>query len=314
MGCLKLNTDFFNFLEIIHSKKSASEEKKCINYYPFGLKHKGYNNVVSSNGNSTAQKFKFEGVELEEALGYDSYEMDFRHYDPALGRFTVIDPMAEERNWLTPYNFVQNNPILRVDPTGLLDDYFDKEGNFLGSDELKTDNVQIVSKKDWDANKTVDKNGNESIFSEKGAEISTNINETQMTNAAVENVVEHYNNQLDSESKNSDAKINAKVVVDKKGKPDKNNLMRSETGGGSEIFGIRFGEKNIIHVNTTGGTVNKNLNTASNIKNTLVHEHAHQKGIMSEKGAVKVQKAHPTYKKTTASYKKLVTNYEKVKN
>ena len=93
------------------------------NYYPFGLKHVGYNDATTANGNSVAQRWKFEGVELEEALGYDSYEMDFRHYNPALGRFNSIDPMAEERNWLNPYNFVQNNPILRVDPSGLLDDY-----------------------------------------------------------------------------------------------------------------------------------------------------------------------------------------------
>ena len=33
------------------------------NYYPFGLQHKGYNTVVSSNGNATAQKIKFGGKE-----------------------------------------------------------------------------------------------------------------------------------------------------------------------------------------------------------------------------------------------------------
>ncbi|MDA9339744.1 hypothetical protein N9Q68_02100, partial [Polaribacter sp.] len=108
------------------------------NYYPFGLKHKGYNNVVSSNGNSTAQKFGFEGVELEESLGYNMNEMDFRHYDPALGRFNVIDPMAEKRNWLNPYNFVQNNPILRIDPTGLLDTYgLGEDGDIRKIDDTK---------------------------------------------------------------------------------------------------------------------------------------------------------------------------------
>lgn len=87
------------------------------------MKHKGYNNVVNSLGNSTAQKFGFEGVELEESLGLNLHEMDFRQYDASIGRFTGIDAMAEERDWLNPYNFVQNNPILRVDPSGLLDDY-----------------------------------------------------------------------------------------------------------------------------------------------------------------------------------------------
>src|SRR5690606_23494069 len=31
------------------------------NYYPFGLKHKGYNDVVSANVNSVAKKFKYNG-------------------------------------------------------------------------------------------------------------------------------------------------------------------------------------------------------------------------------------------------------------
>tara|TARA_Y100000114_G_C11761304_1_gene329897 strand:- start:2458 stop:3216 length:759 start_codon:yes stop_codon:yes gene_type:complete len=29
--------------------------------------------------------------------------------------------MADERDWLTPYNYVQNNPLLRVDPAGTVD-------------------------------------------------------------------------------------------------------------------------------------------------------------------------------------------------
>jgi hypothetical protein len=38
-------------------------------------------------------------------------------------RWLSVDPMAKERSWLSPYNFVQNNPISRVDPTGALDDW-----------------------------------------------------------------------------------------------------------------------------------------------------------------------------------------------
>lgn len=36
-------------------------------------------------------------------------------------RWVSTDPMANKREWLSPYNFVQNNPILRTDPTGALD-------------------------------------------------------------------------------------------------------------------------------------------------------------------------------------------------
>lgn len=64
-------------------------------------------------------------------------ELIGRMYDPTVGKFWQVDPMAQERDWLSPYNFVQNNPINRVDPTGALDwvaneageIYWDKNAN-----------------------------------------------------------------------------------------------------------------------------------------------------------------------------------------
>jgi RHS repeat-associated protein len=53
----------------------------------------------------------------------NSYTTEFRQYDARLGRWTALDPMATEREWVSPYNFAQNNPINRVDPSGALDDW-----------------------------------------------------------------------------------------------------------------------------------------------------------------------------------------------
>ncbi|GAA4272780.1 DUF6443 domain-containing protein [Aquimarina gracilis] len=114
------------------------------NYYPFGLEHRGYNNTIVGR----EHPYKFQGVELEESLDLNLYEMDWRQYDPAIGRFISIDPLAEERNWLTPYNFVQNNPIIRVDPSGLLDDYgIDRQGNItlLQETDDTTDTLYAVN-------------------------------------------------------------------------------------------------------------------------------------------------------------------------
>ena len=36
-------------------------------------------------------------------------------------RFLSVDPEADQRTWVSPYNFVQNNPINRIDPDGALD-------------------------------------------------------------------------------------------------------------------------------------------------------------------------------------------------
>ena len=86
------------------------------NYYPFGLKHKGYNGNVSSLGNSVAQKFGYNGKELEESLGLDLYEMDMRQYDPAIARWTSIDPVIHHS--MSTYNAFDNNPVFWADPSG----------------------------------------------------------------------------------------------------------------------------------------------------------------------------------------------------
>ncbi|WP_157766220.1 DUF6443 domain-containing protein [Aquimarina aggregata] len=86
------------------------------NYYPFGLQHKGYNNVVSPNANSTAQKFKFNGIEHEEVLGLDLYEMPLRQYDPAIARWTSIDPVTHHS--MSTYTAFDNNPVYWADPSG----------------------------------------------------------------------------------------------------------------------------------------------------------------------------------------------------
>ena len=91
-----------------------------INLYPFGLKHKGYNNVVSSNGNSTGQKFKtFQGQKLDDELGLNWLSFKYRNYDPAIGRFFNIDPLAEDYNYQSPYNFAENRVIDGIELEGL---------------------------------------------------------------------------------------------------------------------------------------------------------------------------------------------------
>ncbi|KZS38233.1 hypothetical protein AWE51_19545 [Aquimarina aggregata] len=86
------------------------------NYYPFGLKHKGYNEIVSPHTNGTAQQFKYNGIELEESLGLDLYEMEFRQYDPAIARFTSIDPVTHHN--FSTYTAFDNNPVYWADPSG----------------------------------------------------------------------------------------------------------------------------------------------------------------------------------------------------
>ncbi|WP_244893773.1 DUF6443 domain-containing protein [Elizabethkingia meningoseptica] len=82
------------------------------NYYPFGLKHEGYNNVSLAN---TAYQYKYNGKELQETGMYD---YGARMYMPELGRWGVVDPLTESSRRWSPYNYVLNNPVMFIDPDG----------------------------------------------------------------------------------------------------------------------------------------------------------------------------------------------------
>ena len=121
----RLGKVWFDDVKIVKGNTSQTVIVEESNYYPFGLKHKGYNNVVSSNGNSTAQKFGFGGKELNEELGLQWHDFDARNYDASLGRWMNIDPLADSFYDWSPYNFVYNNPLKFVDPTGMGPEWID---------------------------------------------------------------------------------------------------------------------------------------------------------------------------------------------
>jgi RHS repeat-associated protein len=105
-------------------------------YYPFGLTFNS-----SERSGFTTNKFLYNGVELQEDLGLGLYQTLFRMYDPALGRFTQIDPLADFFPGINPYSFGYDNPILYGDPDGLgpIKDFFKK---LFGRGQTKTDKNQ----------------------------------------------------------------------------------------------------------------------------------------------------------------------------
>jgi RHS repeat-associated protein len=78
--------------------------------------------ISSKAAGKLENRYKFNsGTELNNNFDLNWYETDFRSYDPQIGRFWQIDPLAEITEELSGYAYCSNNPILRNDPTGLKD-------------------------------------------------------------------------------------------------------------------------------------------------------------------------------------------------
>jgi RHS repeat-associated protein len=89
---------------------NASGTKEQINhYYPFG-------GLFGESTSGDAQRYKYNGKELDRMHGLDWYDYGARHMDGM--RFTTIDPLAEKDYATSPYVYCSNNPIIRVDKDG----------------------------------------------------------------------------------------------------------------------------------------------------------------------------------------------------
>lgn len=92
---------------IVASQDGTVEEMN--HYYPFG-------GLFAST--SSVQPYKYNGKELDRKGGLDWYDYGARMYDAALGRWHVVDPMAENNHSITPYGYCSNNPLNCIDPDG----------------------------------------------------------------------------------------------------------------------------------------------------------------------------------------------------
>ena len=92
--------------------------KKCDYYYPWWCE---INALSSSAPLSKPNMYKYNGKELQTDFDFNTYDFHARMYDPLLVMTFQPDPMADQFFDHSPYIWVKNNPILRIDPTGMTD-------------------------------------------------------------------------------------------------------------------------------------------------------------------------------------------------
>ncbi len=132
-------------------------------YYPFGLKHTSYNTTKYEfvevedganyfinieqlpDGYSSAYNYKYNGKEFQDELRLNMYDYGARNYDPAIGRWMNIDPLAEKFIAASSYAYVANNPVIYKDPDGMdIYRYDYKTGDIVLMESTKDKFDQIV--------------------------------------------------------------------------------------------------------------------------------------------------------------------------
>jgi RHS repeat-associated protein len=108
--------------------KQNGEISQVQDYYAFGLEM----NPGNAKGTSPNNLYRYNGKEKQTELSLDQLDYGARFYDPMIGRWNVVDPLAEMSRRHNPYSYAINNPIRFIDVDGM---YAGEAGSFKSGDK-----------------------------------------------------------------------------------------------------------------------------------------------------------------------------------
>jgi RHS repeat-associated protein len=152
-------------------KNGIPEVQSENHYYPFGMPIAALsytNNATTLNTIDYKNEYFYNGKEAEDDFGLGWLDYGARMYDPTVGRWWSVDPMADKiRRW-SPYSYCFNNPMRFIDPDGrFVDDYkIMKDGTVKFVKETK-DNTDRIFKTKSNGDIKTDIKGNPKVAIDK---------------------------------------------------------------------------------------------------------------------------------------------------
>lgn len=289
---------------------SATDRILEINdYLPFGSR-------IPTDFQASTNRHRFSGKEeqrfgsLDLGMGGDRIAinlLDFgaRYYDPFTCRWTTMDPMAGKYSNVSPYIYCHNNPLSFLDPDGQAD-YFNNKGELIFRDMVDDGRILITSQEVIDAARSAMNNG---LLGQESYDIlnagsmtfsaATKGDNSYLSEEAALRVYEHYNY------------TGLPISID-----DSIGQDMQFTAPGAQAQ-IKINNENNLHGEHF-------FDNSYNIINSFTHEYKHWldykkhgRSVFAESNkpvielrAIKYQKDHSSWAKTTDGYKKGIDKYE----